>query len=73
MDLAHTYDNRYANDSESQNFSLSIEEMEDDDGGRGEKLKPCVAELEAWDMRQLECFRQLGRWEVRGPAAVTCA
>ncbi|CAM9225962.1 unnamed protein product, partial [Choristocarpus tenellus] len=53
-DLARKHDTRFEPDSEN------IVDMTDGDNGEGEAS---AAELTTWDLHQLECMRQLGKWK----------
>lgn len=67
VNLLKKFETRFEEDSESVELSEGIGEVrvgEDGEGAEAGKVGASMAELAAWDMRQLECRRQLGEWEV---------
>ena len=66
-DLLRRFENRF--EDEEPEESESIRRSRSISGGDGttpatEEPGASVAELSAWDMRRLECMRQLGQWKV---------
>lgn len=66
-DLLRRFENRFETDDQEE--SEPLRRSKSISGGDGTMLRTeepgaSFAELSAWDMRRLECMRQLGQWKV---------